>query len=54
MRTKDDNDYDDDDDDRIDENNDDVYDNVDDGWQSVCSSLSVSSHLSDTCQCVCV
>ena len=32
-----------------DDNNDD-----DDGWVSVCSSLSVSSHLTDTCQtCVC-
>ena len=37
-----------DDDDGNDENDD------DDGRQSVCSSLSVSSHLSDTCQCVCV
>ena len=42
-------DNDDDDDGGGDGENDD-----DDGRQSVCSSLSVSSHLSDTCQCMCV
>ena len=42
--------HDDDDEYEYDDSNDD-YDN---GWGSVCSSLSVSSHLTDTCQtCVC-